>query len=372
MNCNNKVLEDIRQGFEKYDGLNNLTVDIEKVTKENLIRIHGLGVIFLGVDTFLQNEVNSIIKFFMGKGFNILKICLRKRLTRSEVENLFLPNNSCLNCGDFRWWMIQDSMSLGPLMAVIVHLSDSTSDNNCLKRLNFYKGKGDPFEGKPGTIRNDFSAINISMNLIHIPDNYSDFVKDIAPFFSVSEIESILNDTKLIESRGMKGKNYLSKIELFDIYINSRVNNYKHSFFRSLYITKFELLKAIKGIYEEITQLLDICIDYIITIEKELNRFENLKLMRERNVKEIVLVNEISRKIRSEIGNPELSNELLLIEMSDFKKISSYLAFCNEDNYNFVSERFISDIEAEGIVLSAIDRHIILTTCAQWKRYTVE
>lgn len=224
------MFEKVKNDLEKYEGLSYLIGDIY-LHKNEFKDLYKYGMVLLGPDSFIQGEALSIIDFFRKKGFELVALKFRN-LNRTQVENLFLPTSSCTKCGDLKWWMIQDSAEQGVFCSILFFCDDATEELNCLNRLNMYKGKSNPLDNTSGVIRYDFAAINVCLNLIHVPDTYGDFFKDTSPFYEVGELAKI---TRLGKS------NFCMEEECnFQIKLHENIN--KYSFEILLYKVKYYLV----------------------------------------------------------------------------------------------------------------------------------
>ena len=224
------MFEKIKRDLEKYEGLSYLVDDIY-LHKNEFKDLYKYGMVLLGPDSFIQGEALSIIDFFRQKRFDLVSVKF-KVLNRTQVEHLFLPTSSCIKCGDLKWWMIQDSADQGMFCGVLFFCDDASEEVNCLNKLNMYKGRSNPLDNASGVVRYDFSAINVCLNLIHVPDTYGDFFKDTSPFYGIGELAEI--------TRLKKNDCYMEENYEFQIKLHENVN--KYSFEILLYKVKYYLI----------------------------------------------------------------------------------------------------------------------------------
>lgn len=199
----------IKTELKKYEGLSFIERELY-IHKEKLLDLYKYGMVLIGPDAFIQNDVLDILAFFENNGFKLVDLRL-KQLNRTQTETLFLPTSSCVKCDNLKWWMIQDSAYQGVFCSAIFYCEDAEVTDNCLKMLNELKGKSNPLDNAPGVVRYDYAAINVCLNLIHIPDIYGDFFKDITPFYKISEIIDIINGN-FIQYRSLKNKIFEIKL----------------------------------------------------------------------------------------------------------------------------------------------------------------
>lgn len=340
-------------------------MNLKEITFENTEfnndAIKNLGAIFLGYDTFLQGEVLSIVNYLENKGFNILKCKVKSRLDRSEAEDIFLADNAHINSG-FKWWMVSDLVTSGPMACILVHFPECKE--NCLTELNYLKGPGDPFENTSETIRGKFKSINIAMNLIHVPDNYSDFMKDTSPFFKVDEIREMVDTISKNNMFKEKGGNYLSKRENFELEFYSERMNSDYSFFKSLYHLKFEILKSLNTNSLERDYLIEVCIDFQNVIDNDRNT--RVLTMRQILHTENYNVDLILTSLK-ELISFEKDLTKIIYFVNDYKKMYLYKKLCDELTFKLVSENDLRQLEAEGVFLPKMHKHILITSLSQWK-----
>ncbi len=347
--------------MEKYCEISDWTVTL-KMLADNSIELYKYGVIYLGADTFRQNETFEIIDFIRNKGFNIIKSKLKANLTRTEIENMFLPNNSCVKCGKFRWWMVESTLMQSPILTIMVFKQDATKDNHCLKQLNAMKGHGNPYIAHKGSIRECFSAINYSMNMIHIPDNYEDFIKDLSPFYSVKELENVL--IKNFDSNN-KCENYLTEDDMYEISLLLE-NSVKADIFNSIFNLKFRILKNINIENDYKVELLKMFRE-IVENSKGKSRQEKKEIMININKKEIELLESIEKVFLKESLNLEtkkfFSNDNLI---KDINKINILRKLIYIKHYNEIKETIFNNLKDLNIYISDFEKNLLLTSILQW------
>lgn len=348
---------------DKYPKMAFLRDRSEKISN-NTTDIYKYGSVYFGVDTFSQSEVLDIIQYIQEKGFNIISYKIRTRLLKSEIENLFLPNNSCNECGDFRWWMVQDTIELGPLMVLLIQDPKATVDMSCLKRINSHKGHGNPFNAEKNTIREKFSSINYSMNMVHIPDNTLDFIKDSTPFYDSDELIELINKFKTVKDLGV---NFLEYHEIFDI--NSRQKSFieKYNFFKSITILKFRIVKSIENKIA--------CKDDILKYYNEkytsnvyLNRKEIFSNYRDSLEEEMDILVQLKKNISSclDIGFEETFNNTTIIK--DILRLQLFSKLISKDKNIEFNQFDLEQLNYLDIYIPDIDKHIILTSLIQWNQ----
>ncbi len=315
-----------------------------------------IGAIFLGYDAFLQSEVLNIIKFIESKGFDIVSAKIRTELSKSEIENMFLSDNVHID-KTFKWWMVNELVSSGPMACIIIHKNNK---NSCLYELNKIKGSGDPYKNSQETIRGRFKAINIGMNLIHIPDNYEQLKKDIEPFFNMDQLYKEIYEKKIIDKK--HSFNALSQTENFELDFYSNKVNKDFSFFKSLYYLKYEILKSIKKDSEYRKQLQNLCIEYINNIR--MTRDDNLKMMRKYFVLEQEVTEKYINKIKKDIILDELNDIILL---RDLELLSLFSVLSNEEKFDDFNEEDIRKLKGYGIKISAMHEYILITSLQLWR-----
>lgn len=349
--------------FSRYPKMHYLQTKADEL-RECLTQIHHFGIVYLGYDTFQQGETIEILEYLRNNKFNIIKAKLRVNLSKTEIENLFLPNNSCIECGSFRWWMVQDTLDLGPLLSVIIHKKEATPDNHCLKQLNKLKGFGDPFVAKEGTIRERFSAINYSMNMIHIPDDYLDFIKDSTPFFSTKEIKVIIKDNATLD---LEGASLLSKDELFDIKTRM-VRSNKYSFVKSINLLKYRLVNNLEKSYKERERLLQLYRELIEATSYQ-KRHEQLKQLLTSYTEEKRLLNSFMEELENQNQisiNRMIEDDKLLGDVLRLRLLMKFSAF---ESFINLSQKDFDYLHLLNVDIDNFDKHIILTSALPWKTY---
>lgn len=324
-----------------------------------------IGAVFLGYDSFLQNEIKSIIDYLIENDFVIFGSQVRSRLERNEAEKIFLADNIHVN-EKFNWWMVNDLITAGPMACLFVY---SPNDSDCLLKLNHLKGFGDPYLNNRETIRGKFKSINVAMNLIHVPDNYKELSKDVSPFLSINEIENLVKVKLEQNSINKFERNLLTKIEKFELDFYSNNLNKDYSFIKSLYFLKYEILKNLDFEDESKLVLMEVCIDLLNALNE--SRFKNLSKMRDTNSNELPLVHSMISLLKEKIHS---CNDLGTIKKlsHDLKMMCLYVDLSLESNFIGVIEKDIDFLIASGVYLPSMHKHILLTSLSQWKEYSLK
>ena len=226
------MFDEVKEQIDKYPGLVYI-IDQLMPYKDKMEELYHYGMVLIGPDSFRQGEAINIVEYLQHQGF-VLKAITTKRINRTETENLFLPTSTCMQCKCLKWWMIQDSSSAGEFAAAIFYSKTATKKVSCLKQLNLHKGKSDPLKNTNGVIRHDFKAINICLNLIHVPDTYGDFFKDTSPFYTIPSIFSIIAGSQKIELEQ----------ELFTVYLYDQAKS-SYVFEKTIYKIKYLLTSGL-------------------------------------------------------------------------------------------------------------------------------
>lgn len=345
------MFEKINEELKKYEGLAYLSDEIKEYKKE-LDKIVNYGMVLIGPDSFKQGEAINIIKRFQEKGFELVDLRIKK-LNRTEMENLFLPTSTCMKCGNLKWWMISDSAEQGYFCATLFYSKSANETISCLKQLNKFKGKSNPLDNKNGVIRYDFAAINVCLNLIHVPDSYGDFFKDTSPFFSTSEIMEIVKGHDNCQN-GLKNK--IFEAELLNC------DNSKRIFEKVYYKTKYRMacLMSNKDL------LLDFYRNQYELFKEELGREENYTLFLESLEKERKFLEKIEEKmwlmmktISTKDSRYSLIDDLNIIRLLDI--------FSYPQKYRTYSRDIYKQLEGVGLYIEEFDKLILNTSLIQCK-----
>lgn len=345
------MFEKIMQEMKNYEGLHYILEEISKY-RDNLDNLCKYGMVLLGPDSFLQNESLDIIDFFEEKGFELVDVCV-KRLSRTLTENLFLPTSSCTKCGNLKWWMIQDSAEQGAFCAALFYCDEADSKNHCLKRLNKYKGKSNPLDNSIGVVRYDYEAINICLNLIHIPDTYGDFFKDTSPFFNVEKMVEIIHN-KEFTKRHLKNK-------LFEMKLMQRTGE-KYIFELILYKIKFN----VACLLEDEEHLLDYYKEQYEWFYKENNRKKRNMNLKNNIEFEMAYIRSLEDTLISKIHSSNEINRLyrLLDKINIMRILKIFTIPYMYKNY----ERDVySELGGYGLIIDDFERLILNTSLIQWK-----
>jgi nucleoside diphosphate kinase len=341
----------IVQEMKKYKGLHYITEEISNY-KYELDNLCKYGMVLLGPDSFLQNEALNIIEFFKGKGFELVDISV-KRLSRTLTENLFLPTSTCTQCGDLKWWMIQDSAEQGAFCAALFYCSDANIDNHCLKRLNAYKGQSNPLDNCIGVVRYDYEAINVCLNLIHIPDTYGDFFKDTSPFYKIEKIVEIIQD-KDRASQHLKNK-------LFNMKLMLRTGE-KYIFELVLYKTKFN----IAYLYEDEEQLIEFYKNQYEWFHEENSREKRNKKIKSNIETEMAMLRKLEENLINEMHSEnEIEGMYRLLDRMNIIRILKILT--SPFMYKKHERDVYAELEGYGLKINEFERLILNTSLIQWK-----
>lgn len=355
------MLNQIKNEYSKMDFIKNRFHDMGD-SKEELYKF---GVVYFGFDTFSQNEVFEIMEFLNRHGFNIIDYKIRSNLLKTEIENLFLPNNSCIQCSDFRWWMVQETIDLGALMVLIVNHGDATVEKTCLNRLNELKGYGDPIKAEKGTIREKYSAINYSMNMIHVPDDGIEFLKDTTPFYTVQELKEIFRKYNNCEEIG---RNFLSQNDQFDIKSRMRNFNQKYSFYSSVTILKFRIIKSMENVS-------DYCDEILKFYREEYERLKDgektllLEKYQTSKAKEYELYDNFLKNIESVLNIDICNLSSNSKKIRDLIRLQLLQKIVFNSTENMLNHWDFDNLYALNIELDKMDKHIILTSAPLWNSY---
>lgn len=346
----------IREDMKKYKGLKYIVAQLEDIEKE-LSGLDHYGMVLLGPDSFQQNETKSIIDFFENNNFKIVDIKIKK-ISRTESEMLFLPTSTCMNCGDLKWWMIQDATEAGPFAAVLLYCDDLADSTNCLEKLNLYKGKSNPLSNNTGVIRYDFKAINVCLNLLHIPDNYADFFKDTSPFYTVKDIVNIL-----------RKKDNLKEVEINEMKFNITLHERRmkeYVFEETIYKLKYLIAVSIP-IKAIVRQLLPTYhSNYEILRQMDKRELKNNLFMNSLETEKAQLDKLVTYCIgRIKQNENSCSTCELYVESYDKLRLLSLLTKPNE--YKRYQHNFFDRVHGYGVVFSKYEELIINTSLMQWR-----
>ena len=348
------MIIEIENQIKKYPGLCYIVDNLKKY-KNELTYLHKFGMVLIGPDCFKQHEAENIINFFKEKGFELVDIKL-KFLNRTETENLFLPNSTCTKCDNLKWWMIQDSALTGNFAALVFYDKNANENYNCLKHLNSYKGKSNPLTNSNGKVRYDFSAINICLNLIHIPDNFGDFFKDTSPFFSVKEIINIINqDNYKLKQRNIDDK-------LMSIRLCEYINKYTFEFVN--YKFKYLLLQKVIFKNEDIKQIID-HYKKVFELEKSTySREERNRIFKENISKELTMIKNCKLSLINKIKKSD-KLEKVDIYIDDYNILMLLECLTSNNKFKIEKKDIFKIIESEGIYVDQFEKLIINTSMIQ-------
>ena len=335
----------------KYEGLRYLTEELSNY-RYDLDNLYKFGMVLLGPDSFLQNESLHIIDFFEEKGFELIDVCV-KRLNRTLTENLFLPTSTCTKCGDLKWWMIQDSAEQGVFCGALFYCDVADNENHCLKRLNVLKGTSNPLDNSTGVVRYDYEAINVCLNLIHIPDTYGDFFKDTSPFYKVEKIVEIIHDKEMVK-QNLKNKLFKMKLML-------RTGE-KYIFELVLYKAKFN----IACLLEDEEYLLDYYQEQYECFHKESSREKRNARLRSNIEFEMANIRCQEENWINKIHS-ENERERLYRLFDKMNIIRILKIFTSPYMYKKYERDVYKELGGYGLVIEDFDKLILNTSLIQWK-----
>jgi len=354
------MLENIAKQIGKYRGLTYIIDELNNY-QNSLNELYTYGMVLFGPDSFKQTEVFNIIEFLTNKGFKMIAVKI-KRVSKTQAENLFLPTSTCMECGSLKWWMIQDSASLGEFASIIFYSPSATLETNCLAQLNKFKGNSDPLKNSDGVVRYDFKAINICLNLIHIPDTYGDFFKDTSPFYTIPELVEIVNRPVDLNTDFKEQ----FKNDLFLIKLYSRNTSF-YEFESLIYKIKYLLADALKISEDSLLSLKTHYIHLYNTFEKADNRAQ----------KREIYVESISKEKNIIYSYQELLIGLMSKNKDHKGKVHELVkAYCICDLlytitdpylYKQYNDDFFLQLQALNIYIDAFEKIIVNTSLLQWR-----
>lgn len=349
---------------ERYKGVECHLKEVD-VYDEEMYYIDNYGAVFLGADSFAQNEVVEIIEHLMKKGFCVVSMEVCTKLSKRELEDVFLVDSTCWESDDFWWWMISDSVKNGPMVALLLYNCQANQDNTCLDMLNVHKGIGNPYKAKKGTIRHDFSSINKCMNLIHIPDNFVQMIKDLSPFYTYEELKGVIRESKNVLTKEMR--NLLTYEDISYLKLLSK-DEHKISFYNVLYFLKYQILRRISRKTETVISLRKISIEKATHFLVFLDRDDNLQEMRNAFLIERELVKKLIQDYQRIIAINEPKASLLMPLSIDFFLINVYAILCDEERFSEMNEQLLNRVLEEKIIVGEFEKVVLLTTCAHWNK----
>lgn len=345
------MYEIIKQELNKYEGLHYKLDEIYEY-RNKLNGLSQYGMVLLGPDSFMQNEAINIIEFFQQKNFELIDVRI-KQLNRTMTENLFLPTSTCNKCGNLKWWMIQDSANQGAFCAALFYCAAASDEDNCLSKLNSYKGKSNPLNNIAGVVRYDYEAINVCLNLIHIPDTYGDFFKDTSPFYTVSEIIEIIRDRAKMKSQ-LQNK-------FFELELLSRTGE-KYIFELVLYKTKYRVASLLIGE----NSLLSYYQKQYDCFKKEKQREKRNMQLRENIMAEEKKIEAIERELLNKIQME--SEKIKLYQLLDRINILRLLKLITIPNdFKCYEKDIYMELQGYGIVVNSFEKLILNTSLIQWE-----
>lgn len=345
------MFERIKEEMARYEGLKHITDELA-LYKQELSELNKYGMVLIGPDAFRQGEVLNILNYFKERGFELIDLRIKK-LNRTQTENLFLPTSTCTKCDNLKWWMIQDSAEQGYFCSAIFYYKDSKGTNYCLKHLNSYKGKSNPLDNSVGVVRYDYSAINVCLNLIHIPDTYGDFFKDTAPFYKISEIIAIINGASK-KSNGLSNK-------MFELRLLSNCNE-KHLFETILYKTKFRLACLL----EENDELCQYYKKMYELLQNESDRQKRFLMVKDLIYTETGLLDKAEESVIKKIKNEE--SKCKIYKLADEMNIIRLLKIFTVPNIYKLYERDIyKELQVYGLIVDGFEKLVLNTSLIQWK-----
>ncbi|MCE5285043.1 MAG: nucleoside-diphosphate kinase [Pelosinus sp.] len=132
-------------------------------------------LVLLKPDAVERNLCGRLITRFEERGFMIIALKMLQ-LSAKQAEDHYAEH-----VGKSFFPRLVEFITSGPLVAMVLE------GEQAVKAVRTMMGPTQPIEAMPGTIRGDF-ALNMGANIIHGSDSVESAKREIAAFFTESEI----------------------------------------------------------------------------------------------------------------------------------------------------------------------------------------
>ena len=253
---------------------------------------------------------------------------------------------------------------IGEFAAVIFYSEKATSEMDCLTLLNRFKGNSNPLNNTEGVVRYDFNAINVCLNLIHIPDIYGDFFKDTNPFYNISELKELVN--KPVEQKNNLRDKY--KHEFFLIELYSKSESY-YKFELLIYKIKYLLVNSLDNSKNDVIYFKDYYMRMYKEFEKINNRQETYSLFVENIKKEMESISKYQDFLIQLISKNERNKNKIYRFIREYEICILLCTITDPDlfkQYQYKKDYFLQ-LEAFNIYIDPLEKLIANTSLIQWK-----
>jgi nucleoside diphosphate kinase len=163
------------------------------------------GFVLLQTDAVLRHLARPIVERLLEEPCSLRKFKVTRMESR-ELDSIYQVNIDFV-WDTYRYRLVDQALELGPVLVLLIEHRDASGGNGheALRRL---KGRSDPYEAEPGSIRADFESVNSILSLIHSSDSTQDAEREGPIFFGDtlddepgSGPDEIWNACRLLEAR---------------------------------------------------------------------------------------------------------------------------------------------------------------------------
>ncbi|WP_078557185.1 nucleoside-diphosphate kinase [Bacillus alkalicellulosilyticus] len=183
--------------FNEFSTESNILSDfLNNAPNDAIESIDKIGLILLAPENFALGIMEDLLLYLEKKNLIFLDFTIKDQLSDEDLTLLYLPNCKpfvpVFIPNDFRWWLIKQRFTMGPVCAILVGSKDCGT-NSIPRLLEGLKGYRVPYKAKVNSIRAKFPSINGILNLVHTSHNSAFVLREGSIFFDLKRIiQSIL------------------------------------------------------------------------------------------------------------------------------------------------------------------------------------
>jgi nucleoside diphosphate kinase len=161
------------------------------------------GFVLLQTDAVLRHLARPIVERLLEEPYSLRRFKVTRMESR-ELDSIYQVNIDFV-WDTYRYRLVDQALELGPVLVLLLEHREPGGGHDALRRL---KGRSDPYEAEPGSIRADFGSVNSILSLVHSSDSTQDAEREGPIFFGDtldggpgSDPEEIWNACRLLEAR---------------------------------------------------------------------------------------------------------------------------------------------------------------------------